>query len=86
MHPLQLRFGTALFLFRDVEQTRRFLETVCFRDKRGKVWLHHGCTLHEFTELAAEYYVNIPDGVKFHCRKRTSFMLGRPNELSNNFI
>ena len=81
VHPLELKFGTALFLFRDVEQMSVFLCEHCFKDKQGKVWLHHGCTYHEFTELRAEYYVNIPDGVKWKNRRRTNFMLGQINNV-----
>lgn len=78
---LQLKFGTALFLFRDLEQMAGFLSCYCFRDKQGKVWLHHGCTYHEFTELAAEYYGIIPDGFKFGKRKRKNFMLGKMDDV-----
>ena len=73
---LQLRFGTALFLFSNQEQMTHFLASACMKDKHGKVWLHHGCVYHEFTELDAAYYPNIPDGVKWCHRKRTSFMAG----------
>lgn len=83
VNPLQLKFGTAFFLFRDVEQMADFLGGYCFRDKKGKVWLHHGCNLHEFTELRPEYYVNIPDGVKWRNRKRTNFMLGQLDNIKD---
>lgn len=83
VHSLELKFGTALFLFRDVEQMSGFLGERCFRDKHGKVWLHHGCNLHEFSELRAEYYGNIPDGVKWLNKRRTNFMLGQVNNLTD---
>ena len=79
VHSLELKFGTALILFRDVEQMTVFLGEHCFRDKQGKVWLHHGIRDHAFTELVADYYVNIPDIVKWQKRKRKNFMLGKCN-------
>ena len=85
-NPLELKFGTALFLFRDVEQMTVFLGEHCFRDKQGKVWLHHGCNYHEFTKLAAGYYVNIPDGVKWKNRRRTNFMLGQMDNVTDTEI
>ena len=85
-NPLELKFGTALFLFRDVEQMTVFLGGNCFRDKQGKVWLHHGCYLHEFTELRSEYYQNLPDGVKWRNRKRINFMNGQMNNVIDTEI
>ena len=86
MNPLELKFGTALFLFRDVKQLSSFLGRNCFKDKQGKVWLHHGCNLHEFTELNSSYYSNIPDGVKWEKRKRASFMIGQMNKITTTEI
>lgn len=60
---LQLRFGTALFLFRSEEQMRGFLENRCVI-RAGKIQLHHGDKLHFFTELSEAYKKNLPKGVK----------------------
>lgn len=68
-----------MFLFRDVEQMKDFLVGYCYRDRDGRVWLHHGIRDHEFTELAAEYYVNVPDGIKWLKNKRKNFMMGMCN-------
>ena len=86
VNPLELKFGSALFQFQDLEQMTAFLGEHCFRDKNGKVWLHHGCVYHEFTELAAAYYVNVPDCVKWKNRKRTNFMLGQMNNVTDTEI
>ena len=83
VNPLKLKFGTALFCFRDVKQMTAFLGTHCIRDRKGKVWLHHGFGFHEFTELAAEYYRNIPKKVEWYKKKRTEFMLGKVSYLSS---
>lgn len=60
---LQLKFGTALFTFRDEEQMKVFLESRCVR-RLGKIHLHHGDKFHFFTELSEAYMKNVPNGVK----------------------
>lgn len=60
---LQLRFGTALFLFRSEEQMRGFLENRCVM-RAGKIHLHHGDKQHFFTELSEACLKNLPKDVK----------------------
>lgn len=59
---LQLKFGTALFIFSSEEQMRGFLENRCVI-RAGKIQLHHGDKLHFFTELSEAYKKNLPKGV-----------------------
>lgn len=60
---LQLRFGTALFTFRDEEQMKGFLQSRCVI-RAGRIQLHHGDKFHFFTELSEAYKKNLPKGVK----------------------
>ena len=60
---LQLKFGTALCIFRDEDHMRVFLEGYCVI-RKGKICLHHGDKLHLFTELSEAYKKNLPKGVK----------------------
>lgn len=85
--PLELKFGSNLFAFRDMAQMANFLKEFCFRDKDGVVWLHHGCEYHHFTQLSEKYYGNIPKGMKWRKHKRINFMRGKlDNEIINNDI
>ena len=74
MSALQLKFGTALFLFRDDGHLRAFVENYCFKDVRGRIFLHHGIQYHSFTELSKDHYKILPTDLKFTNRNRTSFM------------
>lgn len=60
---LQLKFGTALCLFRDEDHMRAFLESYCVI-RKGRICLHHCDKLHLFTELSEAYKKNLPKGVK----------------------
>ena len=60
---LQLKFGTALCIFRDENHMRAFLEGYCVI-RKGKICLHQGDKLHLFTELSEAYKKNLPKGVK----------------------
>ena len=60
---LQLKFGTALCLFRDEDHMRAFLESYCVI-RKGRICLHHGDKLHIFTELSEACLKNLPKGVK----------------------
>lgn len=60
---LQLRFGTALYIFRDEEQMKDFLQNHCVI-RAGRIQLHHGDKFHFFTELSEAYKKNLPKGVK----------------------
>ena len=72
-NSLQLKFGSALYEFRDVRQMLSFLTSHCYRDSSGVVWLHHGVNYHVYSMLDKDYYVNIPKGVNWHKRKRADF-------------
>lgn len=74
---LALKFGTALFTFNSENQMRDFLAAYCFKDSKGRIFLHHGEQYHEFTELCRDHYKRLPSDLKFNNRKRTAFMNGR---------
>ncbi len=82
-NALSLKFDTATFFFRDLKQMRSFLECFCFKDNRGRVFLHHGAQFHEFSELCKNHYKCLPPDLKFDKSKRTAFMPGRIDR--NNF-
>lgn len=77
---LALKFGTALFTFKCEKQMRCFLETYCFKNGKGRIYLHHGVQYHDFSELCLEHYRRIPSDLKFGKRKRTAFMAGTVTE------
>ena len=83
---LHLKFGTALFTFKDKAQMKAFLENYCFKDSKGRIILHHGTQIHDFTELCTMYYSRLPPDLKFVKRKRTAFMNGCVIEKDNNQI
>ena len=60
---LQLKFGSALFTFSNVEQMMCFLESWCVM-RAGKIFLHHGCQFHILTELSDAYKGNLPKDLK----------------------
>ena len=60
---LQLKFGNALFTFKNDDQMKCFLESWCVM-RTGKIFLHHGCQFHFFTELSEACLKNLPKGVK----------------------
>lgn len=76
INPLELKFGTATFFFRDVEQMSLFLGSYCFRDKQGRIWFFHGITFFSFTELEADYMQNVPQGVEWLRTRRSAFFEG----------
>lgn len=80
LESLALKFGTALFTFKCEKQMRGFLEAYCFKDGKGRIFLHHGAQYHEFTELCKDHYRRIPSDLKFDKRKRTAFMAGTVTE------
>ena len=60
---LQLKFGSALFTFKDDDQMKCFLESWCVI-RAGKIFLHHGCQFHFFTELSDASLKNLPKDLK----------------------
>ena len=72
---LQLKFGSALYTFRDVEQMKCFLESWCVM-RAGKIYLHHGCQFHFFTELSEAYKKNLPKDLKVPQFSRYMIMKG----------
>ena len=72
---LQLKFGTALFLFSDIKQMKSFLESRCVV-RAGRINLHHGDKHHFFTELSEAFLKNIPKGVKVPVFSRLLVMKG----------
>ena len=74
---LALKFGTALFTFKNEKQMRNFLKAYCFKDGNGRIYLHHGMQFHEFSELCKDHYRRIPSDLQFDKRRRTAFMMGR---------
>lgn len=60
---LQLKFGSALFTFKDDDQMKCFLESWCVM-RAGKIFLHHGCQFHFFTELSKVSLKNLPKDLK----------------------
>ena len=60
---LQLKFGSALFTFKDDDQMKCFLESWCVM-RAGKIFLHHGCQFHFFTELSDASLKNLPKDLK----------------------
>ena len=85
---LQLKFGTALCLFRDEDHMRAFLESYCVI-RKGKICLHHGDKLHLFTELSEAYQKNLPKGVKIPAFTRYMVTKGgglKPKKSNNEEI
>lgn len=80
---LQLRFGTALFIFRDEEQMKCFLESWCVM-RAKKIFLHHGCQFHFFTELSEAYRKNLPNGLKVPQFSRNMITKGGGSKGKNN--
>lgn len=82
---LQLKFGSALFTFNNDDQMKCFLESWCVK-RAGKIFLHHGCQFHSFTELSEAYKKNLPKGVKVpdFTRYMVSKGGGTKSKLSDN--
>ena len=58
-----MKFGSALFTFKDDDQMKCFLESWCVI-RAGKIFLHHGCQFHFFTELSDASLKNLPKDLK----------------------
>lgn len=82
---LQLKFGTALCLFRDEDHMRAFLESYCVI-RKGRICLHHGDKLHLFTELSEAYKKNLPKGVKIPAFTRSKGGGLKPKKSNNEEI
>ena len=80
---LQLKFGSALFTFSNVEQMKCFLESWCVM-RAGKIFLHHGCQFHIFTELSDAYKGNLPKDLKVPQFSRNMIMKRVNSKRENN--
>lgn len=72
---LQLKFGNALFTFKNDDQMKCFLESWCVM-RAGKIFLHHGCQFHFFTELSKASLKNLPKNLKVPQYSRYMIMKG----------
>ena len=80
---LQLKFGSAIFTFRSIEQMKRFLDTWCVM-RAGKIFLHHGFQFHFFTELSEVSLKNLPKDLKVPQFSRNMISKGGGSKRKNN--
>ena len=80
---LQLKFGSALFTFKNDDQMKCFLESWCVM-RAGKIFLHHGCQFHFFTELSDASLKYLPKDLKVPQFSRNMITKGGGSKRKNN--